>query len=453
MGMSTGAMTPGGFAGNATPAFAGMHEASFDPVEEARRRMDAEMKRKERAMQMKRGPGVAALVQDALKRARAIPSSAKKADDKPEIGKGHSKVQEVDPESEEEETDEMRKERLEREEIERKLAEEEAEKAKIRAEREAKEREKADKEARARKEELRREAAEQLREAETREAETREQRIKASVEAAKRQQAERAAAKAAQEAADNLYSNMPQPDILAEKQKTEERMAKAVEREKLNNLSNLPPEDRTKVVFLDIDGVLRPARAGGFDVLATEDNSRVDTSDFFKSAVKALRHIIERTGAVIVLSSEWRRSEPLCNALLESFEKNRLRPWGFTTTMDLELEPGPDQVRQFADRRAREIALWVQANEKDLKGWVVLDDINIAIADDVSKKSKTAKKDAIGPRLVQTWPLCGLTMGNAKTAVRILNGEMINKVVVERPIAPAPSGLATPMPGARAGGR
>lgn len=28
-------------------------------------------------------------------------------------------------------------------------------------------------------------------------------------------------------------------------------------------------------------------------------------------------------------------------------------------------------------------------------------------------------------------------MGNAKTAVRILNGEMINKVVVERQVAPA----------------
>merc|ERR1712232_829625 len=100
-------------------------------------------------------------------------------------------------------------------------------------------------------------------------------------------------------------------------------------------------------------------------------------------------------------------------------------------------------------RRAREIGKWLQEQEKDMNGWVVLDDINIAIVDE-TKKSQN-KKDTLGPHLVQTWPLCGLTMGNAKTAVRILNGEMINKVVVERPVAPAPSGLATPMPGKGSG--
>merc|ERR1719229_1028971 len=42
-------------------------------------------------------------------------------------------------------------------------------------------------------------------------------------------------------------------------------------------------------------------------------------------------------------------------------------------------------------------------------------------------------------------------MGNAKTAVRILNGEMINKVVVERPVAPG-GGLPRGSSGAPAGG-
>lgn len=427
----------------------------FDEAAMAKRAAELDEKRKERASQMKRGPGVAALVQAALQRAQTVPRSEKKEEEPKNAGKkAKLNVQEVDDDSDAEEAVEKRKQLREQEERERRLNELETEtKAREKAERqaqEAQERERVERLARERRERLRQEEAEAETALQKREAETRDERIKASVEAAKRQQAERAAAKAAQEAIDNnLYSDMPQPSVESE-QKMNEARAAAAEREKKNNLTNLPPEDRTKVVFLDVDGVLRPARAGGFDTLSVDGDARVDTSDFFPSAMKSLRHIIERTGAVIVLSSEWRRGEALCVALGEVFEKNRLRPWASATTSKLELEPGSDPVRQFADRRAREIAAWLDAHGKDVSGWAVLDDINIAIADE-SKKSQAKKarqeKDAISPHLVQTWPLCGLTMGNAKTAVRILNGEMINKVVVERPVAPTPSGMATPMPG------
>jgi len=81
---------------------------------------------------------------------------------------------------------------------------------------------------------------------------------------------------------------------------------------------------RSSSIFLDVDGVLRPARAGGFDIVGAGtdgETARTDTSDFFPSAVKALRHIVERTGAIIVLSSEWRRNEGLRSALTEILEK------------------------------------------------------------------------------------------------------------------------------------
>lgn len=301
-------------------------------------------------------------------------------------------------------------------------------------ERRARERARADLEARERREQALREAEEAERALQKREAETRDSRIKSSVELAKKNQAEREAKQA-----EALYGNMPEPDL--EPNAAQIATDAAMQREKDNkNMSTMPPEDRSKVLFLDIDGVLRPARAGGFDVAANDSDvaKSVDTSDFFPSAVKALRHIIERTAAKIVLSSEWRRSDALCNALSDKFTKDRIRAWASKTPSKLDLEPSTDPVRAFAERRAREISLWLQEHEREVSGWAVLDDINLGIADE----SRKASTKMMQPHLVQTWPLCGLTMGNAKTAVRILNGEMINKVIVERPVAPVGSGGA-----------
>lgn len=411
----------------------------YDPEAEARKKKELADARAKRATQLKRGPGVAALVQGALKHAKTKPVVGKKEEATPRQPIAEKLVDMVDSDEESVEAAEKRRQQ-EREEAERKKrqAEREAQEQREKAEREAQERE--------RREKARREAAEAEQALQKQEAETRDQRIKASVEAAKKQQAERAAAKARE--TDSLYSNMPQPNLEPETsgdaQKTDASAA-----EKKAAAANLPKEDRSKVVFLDVDGVLRPARAGGFDILPSDGDaaSRVDTSDFFPSAVKALRHIIERTAATIVLTSEWRRSEALRNALSDTLEKNRMRPCGAMTTTDLQTESGPDPLRCFAERRAREISQWLRDHEKEVSGWVVLDDVNLSIVDEAKKQGPKI----IGQRLVQTWPLCGLTMGNAKTAVRILNGEFINKVVVERPIAPegAGSGTQTPMPGGK----
>merc|ERR1719310_182541 len=79
------------------------------------------------------------------------------------------------------------------------------------------------------------------------------------------------------------------------------------------NPSTLPKADLSKVIFLDVDGVLRPARAGGFEAVAIDGVHAVkaDTSDFFKTALEALRFVVVKTGAIIVMSSEWRRDDTL----------------------------------------------------------------------------------------------------------------------------------------------
>jgi len=381
---------------------------------EERRKIEAKARR---AAQLKRGPGVAALVQGALKNAQTSSANNKKdQDDLTMFFEKEEPKKKREPEKTKAEI-----------EAERKHREEEEARERARQEREALEREK---------EKARQKAIEMAKEEERlkAEAEERESRVRQGVEAAKRQQAQRegrAGPKGIGPA--NLYGDMPdagyepEDDAAAQKKRKEEKAAK----QRLN--FNLPAEDNSKIVFLDIDGVLRPARAGGFDILSDgKETTHPDTSDFFPSAMKALRHIMERTGAIIVLSSEWRRSEALRDSIDEVLEANRIRPSYDWTSVEVDEVKMTDPVRSFADRRAREVSDWLRKHEDQTKGWVVLDDINLAIADEDNKQSAKS----MAPKLVQTWPLCGLTMGNAKTAVRILNGEMIHKVLVERPKAP-----------------
>jgi len=397
-----------------------VHIPTAEEIEaEARRRQEAKEKR---AAQLKRGPGVAALVQGALKNAQTAAGKAR-ADNAVflDLEKEEEKKRKKSPSP-------PRKTKAQIE-AERKKKEEDEHKEKIRLERDAVEREKQ----RARQVALE-EAMERDREIE--EAANREARVKAGVQAAKNQQAVRegrtkdGSGKAVQ-GPENLYGDMPETGEEPEDDAIEKRRKEELRRAQKN--FNLPPENEGKVVFLDIDGVLRPARAGGFDILSEgKESVNPDTSDFFPSAMKALRHIMERTGAIVVLSSEWRRNKALREAIDDVLEANRIRPTFAMTPANVDEVKMSDPVRSFADRRAREVTAWLEQHQDSIKGWVVLDDINLAIADE----GKQAATKSMGPKLVQTWPLCGLTMGNAKTAVRILNGEMITKVLVERPKAP-----------------
>eukprot|EP00746_Dinoflagellata_sp_MGD_P086194 gnl/MRDRNA2_/MRDRNA2_34097_c0_seq2.p1 gnl/MRDRNA2_/MRDRNA2_34097_c0~~gnl/MRDRNA2_/MRDRNA2_34097_c0_seq2.p1 ORF type:complete len:631 (+),score=137.31 gnl/MRDRNA2_/MRDRNA2_34097_c0_seq2:142-2034(+) len=264
---------------------------------------------------------------------------------------------------------------------------------------------------------------------EKRQEERRKAKEEAAVRAAKvRQAVDDARKKAKLEAeADSLYTEMPAPD----KDQEAATIAQARLRETASNgrLSMLPAEDRSKVIFLDVDGVLRPARTGGFEAVSIDGGHavKVDTSDFFKTALEALRYIIFKTGAMIVMSSEWRRDDTLREKIDELLTKNGIRPVGGCTTTAIERDQSnADVLRSFCERRAREISEWLQHHESTVREWVVIDDVNLATADE---HKKTGTK-AMGPRLVLTVPLFGLTMGNAKTAIRVLQGEVIQKRAV-----------------------
>lgn len=256
------------------------------------------------------------------------------------------------------------------------------------------------------------------------------ERVKAGLEQEqrKRRAEERARAEALKRAKkaeaaelEGLYGGLPPPDPAKDQVMTQRLKEK--EHWRAHRFPPLPAEDVTKVIFLDVDGVLRPLTAGGFRAMMVDGEwaLRAETADFISGALLALRHIVENTGAIIVLSSEWRRDQPMregVNNILVEYEMRHCATW---TPTDLQRDMGTESpFKAFTERRAREISQWLSVNPQ-IRQWVVLDDINMAAADDDRKPGTLL----MAPRIVQTHRKIGLTLEQAMAAVRILKGEKL----------------------------
>ena len=168
----------------------------------------------------------------------------------------------------------------------------------------------------------------------------------------------------------------------------------------------------TKVVFLDIDGVLQPSmqyrhehiKAGHLDQLYIElkEKHGIDYSlydkydvaatywDWNKKSVALLREILDETNSQIVVSSDWRRKDFFVELLkihdLDGYYRgktpykpySRLRE-GLQLVIELEKDLGIDQLnrgphgnRKYYDRCV-EIAYYVK-NNPDIINYVAIDD-------------------------------------------------------------------------------
>jgi hypothetical protein len=183
----------------------------------------------------------------------------------------------------------------------------------------------------------------------------------------------------------------------------------------------LPKEDRSKVIFLDVDGVLRPESEGDRVVVDGEFVPvfpRTDECEFNKVATQALRTIFQHTGASIVLSSEWRRTDIMKNSvgmMLRTLGLPQLRASTTTT-----LKPKPELLKAnttvaFAERRAREIGAWLK-DQPDVRAWVVLDDVDLSWGDGARSKGTPLMRS----RCVKTNAQICLTEQHAQLAIDIL---------------------------------
>lgn len=209
-----------------------------------------------------------------------------------------------------------------------------------------------------------------------------------------------------------LYDDLPPPDPERDAAAT----AKAAKKER----PKLPPEDRSKVIFLDIDGVLLPA--GSVETIFIEGvalpvRERIGENDFSAAALENVRRIIERTGASLVLSSEWRRTTSMKDSI-GMVLRGRGCPQLRDATLVLKGRPDLEKYDQaiiWCERRAREIGGWLKQHP-EVTDFVAIDDLDFNWADSVRITGTPQMKC----RSVKTNPIHCLTEEGVEEAVRIL---------------------------------
>ena len=158
-----------------------------------------------------------------------------------------------------------------------------------------------------------------------------------------------------------------------------------------------------KIIFLDIDGVLNVRRQG---------RDRFG-SLFHAEFVKALKHIIDNTGAKIVISSSWR-----FNGLAEMKEmwSHRNLPGEVIDITPFTAQYEKGEGSSFMERceRGCEIREWLKTNP--CEDYVILDDDSDMLPSQMDRFVKCAGDD--GHKHTAGY---GLTKDKAEQAIEILN--------------------------------
>ena len=226
-----------------------------------------------------------------------------------------------------------------------------------------------------------------------------------------------------------LYGDLPEAKLIEAPKVVESKMQPLP----------MPIKDPTRVIFLDIDGVLRPlhSRQDAFQNTRTIEinGARVPLLgsseakagvDFWPSAMRALRFIVQKTEARIVLSSDWRQKEVLKEGIESAFEEHGI-PSLYSSTPDLD-QATPGVIKaihsSFREKRCKEIRKWLKQHPK-ITHFCAIDDVDLSMVDKASLKSgRDAENIFLDPdkEFVKTNPVVGLTMEISKLVICYLNG-------------------------------
>ena len=162
----------------------------------------------------------------------------------------------------------------------------------------------------------------------------------------------------------------------------------------------------SKIIFLDIDGVLNSNFWNGEHQREISDGTLIDLEK-----VKLLRQIIDKTDAKIVLHSGWRfwfdsdakpiRKEAL--RLVGMLEQEKLGIYDVTPDFSTE---EIKRTRKFSLVKASEILAWVKAHP-DVSNWLVLDNFDL-------------HSEEIEKHQIKTNQETGLTQADVEQAIRFL---------------------------------
>lgn len=145
----------------------------------------------------------------------------------------------------------------------------------------------------------------------------------------------------------------------------------------------------SKVVFLDVDGVLN----------SRESIQRDGPHSMDSGMLNNLKTLIDQTGATIIISSTWRLDSDNHAELLEKLSDFGLKSHGVT----------PDLEGQFLGDRTMEISSWLKQN--NVTNWVALDDLPLHRLDE----------NLMDGHFVHTNPHLGFTKEDLEKAIQILN--------------------------------
>lgn len=156
------------------------------------------------------------------------------------------------------------------------------------------------------------------------------------------------------------------------------------------------------VLFLDVDGVLN--RHGDY----------APGSPLIRNTcARLLQHVLDQTGAVLVISSAWRYQVLMGAVTLRGFE-HLLRTHGIRAeVLDVTPRDAGDTQHEFNGRtgaaeRVGQIRAWLAAHP-EVTRWAVVDDARLSLADPTLP-------------IVETDGALGLTVEDADALIALLRG-------------------------------